>query len=554
MLRRILVSLPADEDPPSSTPRMSMDTPRGNSSGRDDSASPVQRVPSSVDGLKVGALPFVSTLLGDDKDKYRRGRALQKSPEVALAALELLWASICVSARSHPDTCASLLDAFSDALEKTNAKGHRRQFAVRCVELIGEAATGWREHGGLWNGSPQAQLVYRLFPAILDSWGEKEPYVSSVYREMTRSEVIGELQEEMDVIGVLYSELLAYIHGMMSVADCFAASDWSAGIKARLHVLGYLYRGSRYAMGVQDMEGVWALATAPFEVREIFFSWLRMSFVRHDKHSCFDQAVSSWCLSRLSGLAEASAHTPGTLGCQGFHCLQVMFVEVNNAQQKVRADITEADVGNDMVFFSAPPPPSLSGRRMIGRRIKVLQKTKKLKDAEITSYEWGKYTLTYSSGNTEKWDLAGLREWHLLPEPSTMEAGPVDVHEVHQSDLLGLSGVWAAALHDTEESVSVAAGRLLLALYAAMHEVDVVPPPPGGSLPARGTRHHARARAFVRRSHTSAALCSGRLRGCTVLPQHLLGVDPRPGGGDRGRGAQGTSEASGCVQRARRAC
>ena len=115
---------------------------------------------------------------------------------------------------------------------------------------------------------------------------------------------------------------------------------------------------------------------------------------------------------------------------------------------------------------------------MLGRRIKVLQKAPtegssgKLKDAEITAFEWSKYTLTYASGNSEKWDLSGLKEWHLLPEPATMAAGPVDVHDVHRSDLVGLNALWAVALHDLDDSVAQCAADLLLALHHGMGEVE----------------------------------------------------------------------------------
>jgi len=154
------------------------------SSMRHDSENSPNGTAPKIDGLKTGALPFVSRLLGDEKEKHRRGRALSKSPEVALAGLELLWAAICLTAESNPEKCTPLLEALTDSLEKNTAREHRLTFAKKCVDLIAIAADGWKERGAAWRGGRRAHLVYRLFPAILDAWTEKEPYPSSVYKEV----------------------------------------------------------------------------------------------------------------------------------------------------------------------------------------------------------------------------------------------------------------------------------------------------------------------------------------------------------------------------------
>ena len=56
---------------------------------------------------------------------------------------------------------------------------------------------------------------------------------------------------------LLYRELLAYIEAMMSQSA--GSIEWASPLKQRMYVLGYLYRGSEFAMGVQDMERLWAL-------------------------------------------------------------------------------------------------------------------------------------------------------------------------------------------------------------------------------------------------------------------------------------------------------
>ena len=86
------------------------------------------------DGLAIGALPFVCRLLGGERDKNRQGRALHKSVEVALAALDLLWAAICSTVDRHPDKCQELLDVMTDVMEKPNAKA-KASIRTACIEF-----------------------------------------------------------------------------------------------------------------------------------------------------------------------------------------------------------------------------------------------------------------------------------------------------------------------------------------------------------------------------------------------------------------------------------
>ena len=89
---------------------------------------------------------------------------IQKSSQVASAALELLWAAICSTVDRSPDKCQSLLEALTDALEKHHAKPYRAGHAKRCVGLIRDAAQGWHEHGAGWRGASQAHLT--LIPTL----------------------------------------------------------------------------------------------------------------------------------------------------------------------------------------------------------------------------------------------------------------------------------------------------------------------------------------------------------------------------------------------------
>jgi len=148
---------------------------------------------------------------------------------------------------------------------------------------------------------------------------------------VTRSEIVTQLQEEAQVLHLLYAESLAFIKAMMDQTQ--DSGDWSSSVKSRLHVLGYLYltlmltnlnctsdpdpdprlppgylyRSSEYAIRVKDVAKLWVLTESRFEVRECFYSWLRTAWVRHDRLSCFEDSVAAWVLDRIGAIAEASS-------------------------------------------------------------------------------------------------------------------------------------------------------------------------------------------------------------------------------------------------------
>ena len=160
---------------------------------------------------------------------------------------------------------------------------------------------------------------------------------------------------------------------------------------------------------------------------------------------------------------------------RGFHCLQAIFVSVNNNKGRFVAEDSEA-MADGMVFKRSGPPEHLRGKRMIGSRIRVQWDDEKMHEGVVVAFDVPVYSqkhrILYNNGDTEEHKLSLLDQWHLLGAEDEARAGPVAVKKLNDEDLTGLEAVWTVFLRAVDEEVSRAASDLLFNVYDMMTSVQ----------------------------------------------------------------------------------
>eukprot|EP00936_MAST-01D_sp_MAST-1D-sp1_P002993 g2993.t1 len=458
--------------------------------------------------LARAAYAFTKKFLGSESTQVYT--ILHKGPTdgtVALHCLTLLWSAMQSPLCDSADT-QGFLDAFVVVAQHARGNPHRETMVERAIETIrsslvvaSQAGTTTDRDGraGVRSVSDRRRAVavsLRIIERIASTHKTKAPalntgttYYNTGYNTyygggksgsqtkpyVTRGRFIEHIEEQHGLVALLLEELGFYLkHDGGS--DDRDGEMLVEGMRIRLELLQFLHVHSTLCIGTEHISQLWSLCTVKggspaarsHRIEEAFFHWLRYAQDSVSHEPCFSEEVLQTVLEQLFCKRKELRE----LGPRGYHCLQAIFVSVNNNLRLFKAEDTEA-VAKDMVFQKSEPPENRRGKRMIGARIRVLWNDGKMHEGKIAGYDnWhNDYKIIYTSGEEVKQNFGGLTKWHLLGSAEEARAGRITVTSVSDEDLVGLNAFWAVFLHAADDEVSTAAGDVLFAVYLRMAHV-----------------------------------------------------------------------------------
>ena len=412
------------------------------------------------------AFSFTSKFLGTEKAGVVS--ILYKGTTVAKPCLDLLWEAM-RSDQCSPSDSEGFLGTLGKVASHVNGKPCREGLMVRCIEIV-RASVQTSSEQDMRIALRVIEKVCTTFPVT----PTKLPLASATHTRsvsaLLRAAFIETVEEKHQLSsGLLTNELEAFIARSQGQENQDAVLD---GVRARLELLRFLHQSSGLRMPEQQVSRLWALfATAPrSRLSELFFHWLRNAQDSTSHVPCFDPEVLGFILRSLfcqqTELSQMQA--------RGFHCLQAIFVSVNNNENRFVAEDSEA-IADGMIFRRQGPPEQLRGKRLIGSRVRVQFKDGKMHEGVVVDFDVGftqKHKILYNNGERVDQMMSLLTQWHLLGAEGEARAGPVTMTEVTDEDLIGLEAVWSVFLHAVDADVSRAASDLLFSVYDKMHSVQ----------------------------------------------------------------------------------